>query len=264
VTETAAKPAHLGPQYGAQFEDRSVVAAYRTRPPYPDGVFDVLAGLLAPGPARALELGCGSGDLTLGLAARVTRLDALEPSAAMLEIARPRAAAHGNITWIAQPAEAFEPRERYALVVAAESLHWMEWGVVLPRLARWLEPGASLAVVERSFSGLPFEREVGALIARFSTNRMFQKSDLIEELRSRRLFAERGRRRTRSVSFAQPVDDYVESFHSRNGFSRERMTAEAAAAFDRGVREAVLAHSPDGVVRGELSARIVWGAPGSE
>ena len=264
MTEPAPKPPHLAPEFGAQFEDRSVAAAYRARPPYPDQVFDILTGLLPAGPARALELGCGSGDLTLGLASRVTRLDALEPSAAMLEIARPRAAAHGNISWVAQQAEVFEPRDRYALVVAAESLHWMEWSVVLPRLARWLEPGASLAVVERSFTGLPFEPEVGALIARFSTNRVFQKSDLIDELAARGLFAERGRRRTRSVAFAQSVDDYVESFHSRNGFSRERMTPEDAAAFDRGVRDAVLACCPDGVVRGELSARVVWGAPRSE
>ena len=264
MTEPRAKPAHLAPEYGAQFEDRSVAAAYRARPPYPDEVFDILAGLLRPAPGRALELGCGSGDLTLGLAARVTRLDALEPSSAMLEIARPRAAACGNITWIAQPAEAFEPRERYALIVAAESLHWMDWSVLLPRLARWLEPGAWLAIVARSFTGLPFEPEIGELIARFSTNRVFEKSDLIDELESRSLFRERGRHRTRPVGFAQSVDDYVESFHSRNGFSRERMTAEAAAQFDRGVRDAVLAHSPDGVVCGELTARIVWGAPGSE
>ena len=265
MSEPRPKPAHLAPQYGAQFADRAVAAAYRARPPYPDAVFDCLAGLLAPRTGRVLELGCGSGDLTFGLAPRVTRLDAVEPAEAMLEIARARAGSqHPNVTWFAQAAEAFEPAERYALVVAAESLHWMEWSVVLPRIARWLEPGAPLAIVERSFAGLPFEPEIGALIAKHSTNRIFQRSDLVDELTARGLFRERGRQRTEPVRFAQSLDDYVESFHSRNGFSRERMSAESASEFDRGVRAAVLARCPDGVVRGELSARIVWGAPGSE
>ena len=36
----------------------------------------------------------------------------------------------------------------YVLAVAGESLHWMEWSVVLPRLAEALEPGALLDRVE--------------------------------------------------------------------------------------------------------------------
>ncbi len=44
------KPKHLGPEYAAQFADRSVVTAYRHRPPYPAEVFDVLAGLIAATP----------------------------------------------------------------------------------------------------------------------------------------------------------------------------------------------------------------------
>ncbi len=262
MSEPRAKPEHLAPQYGAQFADRSVAAAYRARPPYPDEVFDCLARLLAPATGRVLELGSGSGDLTLGLAPRVTRLDAVEPARAMLEIARARAgAAHPNVTWIERPAEAFEPEERYALAVAAESLHWMEWSVLLPRIARWLEPAAPLAIVGRSFDGLPFEPEIGALISRHSTNRAFRRSDLVEELTSRGLFRELGRLRTEPVRFAQSLDHYVESFHSRNGFSRERMSAASAAEFDQGVRAAVLVRVPDGVVSGALSARIVWGTP---
>lgn len=258
MTEPRPKPPHLAPEYGAQFADRSVAAAYRARPPYPEEAFARLAALLPAG-GRVLELGCGSGDLTLGLAARVAALDAADPSAAMLEVARARAPQPANVAWIARSAEAFEPRARYGLVVAAESLHWMEWSVVLPRIARWLDPGGSLAIVERRFTGLPWERELGALIARLSTNRLFQRSDLCDELDSRGLFRERGRCLTRPVEFAQALDDYVESFHSRNGFSRERMAAAAADEFDRGVRAAVRAHAPDEVVRGQLSARIVWG-----
>ena len=86
------KPKHLGPEYAAQFADRSVVAAYRHRPPYPAEVFEVLAGLIAATPytTRAvLDAGCGTGDVARNLVSRVDRLDAVDPSAAMLEAGRP-------------------------------------------------------------------------------------------------------------------------------------------------------------------------------
>ena len=35
------------------------------------------------------------------------------------------------------------------------------------------------------------------------------------------------------------VDRYVEMFHARNGFSRQRMDAQSAAEFDAAVRELV-------------------------
>jgi hypothetical protein len=39
------------------------------------------------------------------------------------------------------------------------------------------------------------------------------------------------------------------------------MSAEAAAEFDAGVRAVARRRCADGHVRGELSARVVWGAP---
>ena len=40
------KPDHLGPEYGAQFADASIAAAYGCRPPYPAAVIDLLAALI--------------------------------------------------------------------------------------------------------------------------------------------------------------------------------------------------------------------------
>ena len=53
----------------------------------------------------------------------------------------------------------------------------------------------------------------------------------------------------------------MESFHSRNGFSRERMPTQEAAAFDDAVKALVLAHRSDGIVSGEVEATVVWGTP---
>jgi len=257
------KPPHLAAEYGSQFADASVAAAYAKRPPYPDAVFDVLTALLPSGAQRVLELGCGSGDLTLQLARRVDHVDALEPSMAMLEIARAgMPAGRGNVRWLQTTAEAFEPEETYSLVVAAESLHWMEWSIVLGMIDRALDERGVLAIVtERRRSELPWMARARELIARHSTNREYRTYDLIAELHRRGLFRESGRRECTQPVFAQHVDDYVESFHSRNGFSRERMSAESARAFDAALRDLVLAHARDGVVTSAITATVVWGRP---
>ena len=256
------KPRHLGADYAAQFRDRALVRAYVARPPYPDAVIDALRALLPHGQARALELGCGSGDLTFRLAEHVAELVAIDPSPAMLSAALERQPiVPRNIHFVLASAETFVPHGKFELVVAAESLHWMEWSIVLPKLAHALTRQGRLAIVlARGWVDLPWEPELRTLLARYSTNQEYRPYDLVEELTQRGLFEEAGRTRAVQPRYEQDVDTYIESFHARNGFSRERMGAASAAAFDAAVRELVLSHRPDGVVSGELAASVVWGS----
>jgi SAM-dependent methyltransferase len=260
---TLPKPPHLAPRYGAQFEDTSIAAAYHTRPPYPVEFFDILSELHTSGARRIVELGCGTGDATLALAAQAERVDAIEPSAAMLAVARGRGGAHDpRINWIQAPAESADFNGPYSLAVAAESVHWMEWNVVLPRLANALAEDAVLVLAERCGAAeMPWDALVGRLIAKYSTNREYQPYDLVEELTSRGLFREVGRRTTAAVDFAQSVDDRLESMHSRNGFSRDRMNPAAAAEFDEAFRQLLQRHCPDGIVRVPTVVNLVWGRP---
>ncbi len=71
----------------------------------------------------------------------------------------------------------------------------------------------------------------------------FQPYDLLEELARRQLFHPAGCATTPPVLFRQAVDDYVESWHSRNGFSRDRMSASRALEFDARVREIVMPYA---------------------
>jgi len=260
---SAEKPRHLAPDYATQFCDRSVVRAYVHRPPYPAQVFDALRALLPEHKGSALELGCGSGDLTFGLAPYVRELVAVEASPAMLQAAiRRHPSVPRHVRLVLAKVEAFEPREKFSLVVAAESLHWMDWQKVLPNIARWLTHDGWLALVSvRQFVALPWEAELRPLIARYSTNQDYEPYDLVELLSARGLFVEVGRTRAVESTFVQSVDAYVESFHSRNGFSRERMSADAAQAFDEAVRALVQRHSPGGEVHGDVVATVVWGRP---
>ena len=103
------KPSHLGPVYAAQFADLTVARAYATRPPYPPEFFDFLEGLIPEGPRVLLDLGCGSGDVAISMVGRAERIDAIDPSAAMLAVARSRPGAdHRSLRWICSPAETFD------------------------------------------------------------------------------------------------------------------------------------------------------------
>ena len=264
MSEMLPKPKHLGPQYASQFADPAVVAAYHHRPPYAPAVFPWLRDLTVGEPRTVLDLGCGTGDIARPLAAVVDFVDAVDCSAAMIE--RGRTLPGGDrpsLRWIVGYAEdVLLPHGSYGLVTAGESLHWMDWARLMPRLARLFAPGAYLAVVERSPEVRPaWFDEVLTLIARYSTNRDYQPYSLIEELQQRGVFEQSGVNLIEAAHFEQSFDSYIESIHSRNGFSRDRMTHQAAADFDAAVRQVLLNRCPDGTVQFDVVGRIIFGRP---
>lgn len=257
------KPRHLGPEYATQFCDGSVASAYSARPPYPAETFEIMLELLpdVEDPA-VLDLGCGHGDLTLPLAYQVSHVDGVDFSAAMLAHAQSRAG--GNlpaIHWHCIPAEEFTSDRSYALICAGQSLHWMDWGRLFPQIKRMLHPDAFLVLAERQVLHQPWSAEIFELIPSYSTNTDYQPYNLVDELTTRGLFIEHGRKTTQKVPFEQDLDHYVESFHSSNGFSRERMDLEAAQEFDQRVREIVTRYCPNEKLECEVVAAVIWGRP---
>lgn len=248
----------------ALFHDPHIVAAYHARPPYPRRALTLLASLITSEPRDVLELGAGSGDLTFRLARYVAHIDAVEPSEPMLAAASARAPEElVNIAWFRTTAETFVPPRRYALAVAAESLPWMDWDKVLPKLADCLVPGGMLAIVgPRAFMDLPWEAELRELLARFSVDHDDEPHDVTHELRARGLFREVGSEQTVTCPFTQLLHDYVLSFHARRGFSPDRMSPETVRAFDRELERLVLSYRNDGLVQGCIGTRVVWGLPG--
>jgi SAM-dependent methyltransferase len=258
-----AKPKHLGPEYAAQFADDSVAGAYHHRIPYPPDVFAILAGLLGDGPRAVLDVGCGTGEIARPLLPLVDRVDAVDPSAAM--IARGRALPGGDyprLRWIVGRAEDAPLDPPYGLITAGSSIHWLDWDVALPRFRRLLAAHGCLALLSPEARPVPWAAELQRIIDRYSTNRDYAPYDIVTELASRGLFHVRGTQATAPISFAQPIAGYVESFHAMNGFSRERMTLEAAAEFDAAVRALLAPFCPDGQVHLEVVATVTWGVPG--
>ena len=260
---TIPKPSHLGPAYAEQFADPAIVAAYHHRPPYPVQLFTVLSDLVIGQPRAVLDLGCGTGDIARPMAAVVDAVDAVDCSQGMIERGRGLPGGdRANLAWILGYTEEVRlPRASYGLATAGESLHWMEWDRLLPRLNELLVPGAYLALVSRTETPTPWRDDLLTLIRRYTTNRDYQPYSLVAELEKRGLFAQRGVERLDPLRFQQSIESYIESIHSRNGFSRDRMTHEAAVAFDEQAGRLVSTHCPSGYVQLDVVGSVTWGRP---
>jgi SAM-dependent methyltransferase len=259
------KPRFLGSDYAAQFQDPAVAAVYRKRPPYPAETFGLIHSLLPARGGRVLDVGSGTGDIAIPLAVGSNSLtvDALDPSAAMLAVARSQPGSE-RVRWHTETAESFAYPDPYDLIICAQSLGWLQWETVFPKFSSALADGGWLVIVtQQALDGLPWQEPLTALIARFSTNQDFEPFSLMAGLIARGLFRPRAYRRTAPVPFEQSIEDFIDSIHARNGFSRDRMPGASAREFDRSVHELLSGYHPDGIVRGDCTATIHWGTPGA-
>jgi len=256
------KPSHLGLKYADQFKDRSLVEVYHHRRPYPDEAISKLVALVTEEPRTILDAGCGTGDLARRLVRHVERVDAVDFSLPMIDKGRRLPGGdHPRLNWIYGRVEEVALQPPYALITAGESLHWMEWKVVFPLFHRILTPGGYLAIVARGTEPNPWDADLRALDERFSTNQEYVPYDLTEELEQRHLFQSQGVLHTRPVPYVQSGEAYVQSLHSRNGFSRERMGEQAADAFGEEVRKAIAPFLHEGQLHLSVVSTVVWGLP---
>ncbi|GER91367.1 hypothetical protein KDW_55290 [Dictyobacter vulcani] len=228
------KPSHLGLKYAEQFQDRSIVDVYHHRPVYADEAIKKLAELVTDEPRSVLDVGCGTGDLARRLINEVERVDAVDFSQAMLEKGRSLPNGdHPGLHWLYGRVEDVSLQPPYALITAGESLHWMEWDIVCPLFERLLTPHGYLAIAGRSSEKNPWDEKLLTLINEFSTNKEYRSYDLIDELEQRHLFEVRGSFVAAPVSYIQSEEAYIQSYHSRNGLSRERMGKRRPGASTR-------------------------------
>ncbi|MFE9016765.1 class I SAM-dependent methyltransferase [Streptomyces cyaneofuscatus] len=121
----------------------------RARPGYPPALHDDLAELAGARPgSRVLEVGCGTGQATVPLAARGCRITAVEAGPHMAAIARRNLAGATDVEVVTAPFESWPlPPEPYDVVVSATAFHWIDPAVRMTRAADALRPGGALAVV---------------------------------------------------------------------------------------------------------------------
>jgi ubiquinone/menaquinone biosynthesis C-methylase UbiE len=149
VTEARDLPGAAARRYGSVFND--VAAEYdRHRPAYPDELVDQACQATGIGSgAHVLEVGCGTGQLTRGLAARGLHVTALEPGENLMALARRNLAGAGGVEFVtARFEDALLPRERFQAVFSASTFHWIDPKVSWQKAADVLVPGGTLALIQ--------------------------------------------------------------------------------------------------------------------
>ena len=130
----------------------------RARPSYPDELFaDLAAATGVDAHAAVLEIGCGTGQATRSLAQFGGVVTAIEPGAAMAEMARQRLARFENVVIETADFEAWAPCDRrFDLIAAASSWHWIDPRIGWRRAHDLLRPGGWLALLGHVVSIRPF------------------------------------------------------------------------------------------------------------
>jgi protein-L-isoaspartate O-methyltransferase len=123
-------------------------ARYRTG--YPDEVVDDVVNVarLQAG-SRVLEIGCGTGQLSVPLARRGVQLVAVELGSNLASIARRHLSGYpGAQVEVAAFEQWQPPASPFDAVVAASAFHWIDPQIRFRKSARALRPGGVLAIVQ--------------------------------------------------------------------------------------------------------------------
>ena len=128
--------------------DNQAEAYNKYRPGYPGELIRELIDLtgLAPG-ADILEIGCGTGQITLDLLKAGFRITAVEKGSALAEIAARNTNAFPEAKIVNLPFEAFETPQKFQLAVSAQAFHWIKKEPGLNKISHLLEPDGSVALI---------------------------------------------------------------------------------------------------------------------
>lgn len=121
---------------------------HRTRPGYPDELFDDLAQLTELGRGcRVAEVGPGTGQATAALVGHGADVVAVEIGPGLASVLQRRLGA-GTVEVVVSAFEDWVlPEQTFDLVTAFTAWHWLERSVRAPKVADALRPGGALATV---------------------------------------------------------------------------------------------------------------------
>jgi trans-aconitate methyltransferase len=246
-------------------------AQYRTK--YPPIVFDKLAEIFnLNGQGRLLDLGTGPGLISIALRTQFEEVVAIDPDPEMIAEAKRQAAAVGanNITWLEQGAELIDSSlGKFKLTTIGRAFHWMERELVLERLYELLTDDGGLALLQTGDnpweSNLPWKQAAVEVVKKWlgEERRTGQRGQGTrkpvdpphEVVIGNSAFA---RQENYEVPFEKSwtIDSYLGYLYT-TAFSLKIFYGDNAPAFEKDLREALLAVEPSGHFTEELKATIL-------
>jgi ubiquinone/menaquinone biosynthesis C-methylase UbiE len=129
--------------------DRVAEEYDRVRLDYPTALVDAAcsAAGLRPG-SPVVEIGCGTGKLTAALVERGLQVEAVDPGARMVEVARRRVGSTADVSFHVERFEDVElPPAGFEAAFSATAFHWVDPSIGWAKVARLLQPGGVFALL---------------------------------------------------------------------------------------------------------------------
>ncbi|MET0703843.1 MAG: class I SAM-dependent methyltransferase [Mycobacterium sp.] len=235
----------------------------RYRPGYPQAFIDDIARHFhLDGTGRLLDLGCGTGQLTLPLAPYVAVAVGMDPEPEMLAEAAGQAQAMGitNVTWArGSSSDLSSTLGQFRVVTMGRSFHWMDREQVLASLDQLIDDGGGIVLANDSCLVRPitgWQRSIEELQHRFLpsdftfpeplASRMSAAAEPLshEEVLARSPFPQVQRRVYESTR-RWTVEQIVGYLYSTSVPLR-RLLGDRRGAFEAALTDALLAIEPAG------------------
>lgn len=234
-------------------------ARYRTG--YPREFFEqVIKYYQLDGKGRLLDLGCGTGQVTIPLAPYFEEVIGLDPDQDMLNEAKKRAEEAGvkNVRWILGKAEDISSElGTFRLATFGASFHWMEQEKVLAKLHEILEPGGGVVIVSGSSSVWrnpekePWKEICKKVIQKYlgekrraGNSYYVEPKERFEDMFSRSRF--RNFEKWTHVSERKKTIDEIMGLLYTTSFAQRRFFGDKIGDFEKDLRDGLLKISPSG------------------
>jgi 2-polyprenyl-3-methyl-5-hydroxy-6-metoxy-1,4-benzoquinol methylase len=120
---------------------------HESRQSYPDEIVDCIVTTAELGDgASALEIGCGTGQLTWQLAGRGLEVTAIDLAPSMIAVAE-KQVPDSSVSFAVAAFEDFGETGPYDLIVSATAFHWIDPAVAWTKASRLLQPEGWLALL---------------------------------------------------------------------------------------------------------------------
>ncbi len=229
----------------------------RYRLAYPKAVISLLREQI--GGERLVDLGCGTGELSVPMANYVKEVIGVDPQEEMLNEARLRAsrADISNISWRCCRAEDLniEPSSVDMVTIGA-AFHWMDRPLVVARAGRWLKKGAPIAILgwNSTWNGQEPWQEIAreVLTNWLGPRKAGKKGSFIEPSEPHEVVLAKAGCHVTETVFEEPqcwsLEEFIGYLYSTS-FASHEVIGDRALAFEEDMRRRLLQFDSSGIYK---------------
>lgn len=250
----------------------------RFRPRYPPVLLDAIERMVGLDRNDSLlDLACGTGEVSLALADRVSEIWAIDLEPEMVAMARRNALDRGiaRIHWLTGRAEdAPLPEDHFRLIVVGRAFHRLNRPLIAQRSTGWLRSGGYFIDMGADSSGLSEPGESWLVAAADVYERWLPRADKARDdvrsssgpdhpkATSQTVLTEAGFTQVAKYEFAVSqvweIDQFI-GYLCSTSYSSRNFWGEAWTGFETDLRNTLATFAPTGVLTETISAYFVVG-----